>query len=226
MKALGYVRVSTVEQAARGSSLEAQKSAIAAECEREGMALEVVGDTAPGGSMKRRPALEQALTRLDDGEAGALVVARLDRLARSTLDFAGIMERASRSGWRLVVLDIGLDLSTPYGEFAAAIWAAVAQVERRIISERQKDSIAERRRAGTYRAPQPQVAPETVKLIKAERRKGKSLRVIARRLDLWGIDSPRGGPWSHTTVVDVLRRAQHAGAPASPPAVQTLQDDH
>jgi len=55
------------------------------------------------------------------GRGGAVVVARLDRLARSLSDAARLLERAKRKGWNLVALDLGLDLSTPEGEQVAKI---------------------------------------------------------------------------------------------------------
>ena len=61
------------------------------------------------------------------GEARAVVVARLDRLARSLSDAARLLERAKRTGWNLVALDLGLDLSTPEGEQVAKIRRLRAQ---------------------------------------------------------------------------------------------------
>lgn len=63
----------------------------------------------------------------------ALVVSHLDRLSRSVLDFADILQEAKKKEWNLVVLD--LNLSSPQGEFVAHILAAVAQLERRLISD-------------------------------------------------------------------------------------------
>jgi DNA invertase Pin-like site-specific DNA recombinase len=59
--------------------------------------------------------------------AKALVVAKLDRLSRSLLDFASIMERAEKKGWSLAALDVGVDTMTPAGEMIANVMATFAQ---------------------------------------------------------------------------------------------------
>jgi DNA invertase Pin-like site-specific DNA recombinase len=69
--------------------------------------------------MAGRPGLEAALEAIERGEADTLVVAKLDRLSRSLLDFAGIMDRSRRKGWSLVALDLALDTTTPSGELMA-----------------------------------------------------------------------------------------------------------
>src|SRR5881397_268658 len=92
LKVIGYVRVSTEEQAANGGGLAAQERAIRAECERrEWELVELVEDAGASGKDLKRPGIVTALAKLTDGDASALVVAKLDRLSRSMLDFAGIM---------------------------------------------------------------------------------------------------------------------------------------
>ena len=114
---VGYVRVSTDEQATSGLGLDAQRVAIADECDRRGWELvEVFEDAgASGKSMAGRPALQEALNAVRSHRAGALVVAKLDRLSRSLLDFAALMEDARKEGWALVILDLGVDTTTPSG---------------------------------------------------------------------------------------------------------------
>src|SRR5438132_14106617 len=106
LRALGYCRVSTLEQGGNGASLEGQQSAIVAEIERrEWQLIEVVEEIASGKAADGREGLQDALARLDSGEADVLVVSRLDRLTRSLLDFATIVERAQDGGWSLVVVE-------------------------------------------------------------------------------------------------------------------------
>ena len=100
-KVVGYIRVSTDEQGDSGAGLEAQRAAIAAEAKRRGWHLvEILEDTASGKTMTRRPGLAAALQRLESGAADALAVAKLDRLSRSLLDFAGLVERSRKQGWQ------------------------------------------------------------------------------------------------------------------------------
>ena len=137
-RVVGYIRVSTEEQADSGLGLEAQRSAIENECLRRGWELaEVYEDAgASGKSLTGRPALQQALAAVRGHDAGALVVAKLDRLSRSLLDFAALMEDARKGEWSLVILDLGVDTTTPSGEMIANVMATFAQFERRLIGER------------------------------------------------------------------------------------------
>ena len=119
---LGYVRVSTAEQSESGLGLEAQRAAITAESSRRGwQLLEVFTDAGVSAkSLRGRGGLTDALGRLAGRQATALIVSKHDRLSRSLLDFASLMERARREGWALVALDLGVDTTTPSGEMMAS----------------------------------------------------------------------------------------------------------
>src|SRR3954466_6598554 len=106
---IGYVRVSTAEQADSGAGIAAQRAAIVDYCTRRGLTLAAVYEDA-GFSAKTldRPALTKALAELDGGRAAGIVVAKVDRLSRSVLDFAGLLDRATRAGWKIAALDLGV----------------------------------------------------------------------------------------------------------------------
>src|SRR3954467_11601838 len=96
---LAYLRVSTDEQAHGGAGLEAQRAAILAEAERRGWAeVRFIEDAGYSGKNTRRAGLRLALEVLQRGEAGGLVVAKMDRLSRSLLDFTTIMATAQKEG--------------------------------------------------------------------------------------------------------------------------------
>jgi len=135
-----------------------------------------------------------------------LVVAKLDRLSRSLVDFAGLMERASREGWALVSLDLGVDTSTPQGEMLANVMASFAQFERRLIAERTKAALAALKARGV-RLGRPRVLPDAVVDRIAEMSAtGLGLRVIARTLNDDGTPTANGGLcWHPSTVAVVLR---------------------
>jgi DNA invertase Pin-like site-specific DNA recombinase len=140
---LGYVRVSTGEQADSGAGLEAQRMAIRLACEQRGWELVgMVEDAGFSAATLARPGITQAFDLVESGGASVLVVAKLDRLSRSLLDFAAVMERSRRKRWALVALDLGVDTTTPQGEMMANILATFAQFERRLISQRTKDALA------------------------------------------------------------------------------------
>src|SRR4051812_33911934 len=128
MRVLAYLRVSTSEQADSRAGLEAQRAAILAEAKRRGWSeVEFVEDAGYSAKDLKRPSLAHALDRLRTGGASVLIVSKMDRLSRSLLDFAGIMQRAQREGWALVALDSPSDLTTPQGEAMAGVQAVFAQ---------------------------------------------------------------------------------------------------
>jgi len=204
--ALAYVRVSTSEQVEEGASLDAQATALIEAAERKGFRVEVVREEGRSGkSLKGRPALADALARLAKGDAQALYAQRLDRLSRSVADFAHLLDRASRQGWTVAVLDADVDTSTPSGEFLVNVLASAAQYERRIIGARTRDALAQRRREGVRLGRPSTLAPELVARIVAERSQGLSLRAIADRLNEEGISTAHGGAsWHASTVAKVL----------------------
>jgi DNA invertase Pin-like site-specific DNA recombinase len=163
-----------------------------------------------GKSIKGRPVLKDALQRLDEGSADALIVSRIDRLARSTQDFLSIVDRAHKNNWRLVLLDLNLDTSTYQGRFVVTVMSALAEMERGIIAERQKDVHKYRRDNGKVwgkdLGPKQLISDEVRSRISAEKDKGLSLRAIARLLDAEGVPTAYGGKWTASSIKYVLDR--------------------
>lgn len=205
MRAITYSRVSTDEQADSGAGLDAQQAILNAALDARGWKLvAALVDEARSGSTLNRPALTDALDRLDRGEADALVVAKLDRLSRSVLDFARLTERARRRGWAVVALDVDVDMTTPTGELLANITSSVAQWERRIIGVRTSEAMQAMKARGV-RLGRPVELPDTVRRrISADRAAGDSLRTIADRLKAEAVPTARGGRWYASTVRAVL----------------------
>ena len=180
MRVIGYVRVSTDEQSVSGAGLEAQRRAIAAECKRRGWELvRTLEDHGYSAKDLRRPGVREALQTLEAGEASALVVAKLDRLSRSMLDFTGLMGKAQRQGWALVALDCAVDTSTASGEAMANMLATFAQFERRLIGQRTREALAMKRASGVRLGRPPTVPQKIVQRIQRQRARGDSLRAIA-----------------------------------------------
>lgn len=204
--ALAYVRVSTAEQAQLGASLDAQEAALVEAAERKGYRVEVVREEGKSGkSLRGREALAEALARLDRGDAQALYAQRLDRLSRSVADFAYLLDRAKRRGWTVAVLDADVDTSTPSGEFLVNVLASAAQYERRIISARTKDALAQRRREGKRLGRPSQLPVAVVGRVVALRGEGASLRAIADRLNSEEVPTAHeGAKWHASTVAKVL----------------------
>lgn len=201
---IGYVRVSTDDQEASGAGLKAQREAIRAECERRGWKLLRVEEDALSGKTLRRPGLEAALASCHSGEAAGIVVAKLDRLSRSIIDFARLLEDAKKRGFNIAALDVGLDLSTPQGELVGNVIAAVAQWERRIIGQRTREALAVKKSEGV-RLGRPRSLPPRIRTrIRRMRGRGMTLEAIARKLNDEGVPTAQGGKrWYAATVRSV-----------------------
>ena len=227
-KVVGYTRVSLDEQGERGVGLAAQRSAILAEVGARGwQLLEVFEDAGYSGRDCNRPALTAAMQMLRRCEAGALVVAKLDRLSRSILDFTSIMATARKQSWGIVALDLAVDTTTPAGEAMASVMATFAQYERRLIAQRTSDALRELRSQGRAYGPTPfgyrregdrliEHADEQRVLTRIQRRrkKGESYDRIARSLNGSGTAAKMGGRWHAMSVRSVLSTAEKLAANA------------
>ena len=140
-RVIGYCQVSTCSQADSGLGMDAQRASILAECDRKGWSLvEMVEDAGFSAKDLNRPGMVHALELLQSGQAGALVVAKLDRATRSVIDASNLLAQGKSEGWALVALDLGLDPTTPTGELVATIMAGVGQWERRAIGARTREA--------------------------------------------------------------------------------------
>lgn len=206
---IGYLRVSTEEQAMSGLGLADQRAAIQREADRRTWPpVTFLSDEGYSAKNLERPAIAEAIGRLRAGEATLLVVSKLDRLSRSLLDFATLMDQAHREGWELVVLDLALDTTTPSGRLMANIMAAFAEYERQLIGQRTSAALQQRKAQGA-RLGRPQRVPDgLVQRIVREFESGQRMSAIARGLDADGVKTVRGGrAWHTSTIAGVLRAA-------------------
>ena len=201
-----YARVSTLGQAEDGMSLGAQEKQLVAAAEGAGYEAVILREEGRSGkSIQGRPVLRKALEDLDEGKAQALYVTRLDRLARSTGDFLSIVDRSHKNEWRLALLDLGLDTATYQGRFVVTIMAAMAEMERGMISLRQKDVHEDRRNQGKVWGknigPKSALPDDLKHRIWEERNSGMSFGEIAGRLNAQGIPTTnKGKQWYASTV--------------------------
>lgn len=204
--------MSTSAQATEGISLDAQERSLISAAQAAGFtSYELLREEGRSGkSIKGRPVLKEALTRLASGKADALFVTRIDRLARSTQDFLTIVDHAHQNNWRLVLLDLNLDTSSYQGRFVVTIMSALAEMERAIIAERQKDIHHDRRKQGLVwgkdLGPKKRILQETVDLIIKRREAGLSMHAIAKELNSKGILSGYGSKWTASSIKYVLDR--------------------
>jgi DNA invertase Pin-like site-specific DNA recombinase len=195
----GYTRVSTDEQVT-GYGLDAQRNAIDTHSARRGWAVEHFADEGVSGKVVG-PQLQEVLQLLASGQGDGLVVAKLDRLSRSIVNAGNIIESAQAQGWSLVILDLGVDLTTAAGRMQAMMLVNFAQYERELISERTKAALAAKKLKGERIGRPRAVSPNVVRRIVQARNAGKSYDAIAQTLTEAGVLSPLGRPmWQPSTV--------------------------
>ena len=206
MRVVGYVRVSTEEQADSGAGLEAQRTTIREACKAKGWELLAVAEDAGlSGSRLDRPGLTEALRQVETGDADGIVVAKVDRLSRSLLHFTTLIERSRKNGWQLVALDLGVDTSTASGELIANTIASFAQFERRLIGERTRDALAVKKAQGV-RLGRPRTLPDQVVAdILTQRHEAATYVAITDDLNKRGVPTAQGGKrWYPATVRKIV----------------------
>jgi site-specific DNA recombinase len=240
-RCLGYIRVSTQDQATDGYSLGEQRQRISAAATARGWDLDdIFEDGGRSGSDMDRPGLAAALARLAAGEAEVLIVAKLDRLSRSLADFASLVRISEVEGWGVVALDLGVDTTTPLGQLVRNIVASFAQFERDLIRERTMAGRLEKARAGEgwisgrppygYRVKGGTLEPfpdeaHVVQFIFRKSANGMMRRKVARILNEEQVPPPQGDAWTDGAVRRVLRRTvyrgdyEHAGHTVRVPAI-------
>jgi len=168
---IGYARTSTIDQQA---GYQAQIDALGdAGCEK-------VFDEQVS-SVAKREALETALDYLRDGDT--LVVTKLDRLARSTADLIDIDKRIQDRKASLRILDLDLDTSTAQGKLLFTMIGAIAEFERALMLERQREGIAQAKAKGKYKGRKPTARAKAADILKL-RQEGLGGSEIARRLGI------------------------------------------
>lgn len=168
---VGYARTSTLEQDA---GLEAQvRDLKAVGCQK------IFSEQT--SSVGSRPQLEAALDYLREGDT--LVVTKLDRLARSVIHLGEIVARLEAKKIAFRIEALGIDTSTPTGRLMLNMLGAVAQFEREMMLERQREGIAKAKAEGKYRGRKPSARAKADEVIALQTR-GTSLSEIARQLKI------------------------------------------
>lgn len=164
----GYCRVSSTDQ-----NLDVQRQQLVdAGCER------IFEETASGKNTTARPQLKAALEFVRDGDV--LIVAKLDRLARSLPDLFDIASTLDRKGVQLIVLNnTAVNTTTPMGRCVFAIFGAIAEFEREIILERQREGIDRAKAEGKYTGAKLKHDRDAMRRLVAE---GLSKSAVARQL--------------------------------------------
>jgi DNA invertase Pin-like site-specific DNA recombinase len=217
---VGYIRVSTAQQGKSGLGLAAQREALArfAAAEDLQIAAEFVEVETGKGSdaLDRRPQLAAALAEARKLKCPVLV-AKLDRLSRDVHFISGLMAHKVA----FIVADLGADADP----FMLHLYAALAEKERQLISQRTRDALkaakargvvlgnphladVRRRAVASTKATADRFAKNIAPIIREIQGSGiASLRAIARALNARGVATARGGQWTAVQVTSILQRA-------------------
>ena len=175
-----YARVSTKDQ-----STEGQVAQLTAYCQARGWTdVAVFRDDGISGVRDNRPELDKLRQRMLHGEFESVVVSKMDRLGRSLGMILRFWDESDAAGVRVIVIDQGIDTSTPAGRLQRNMLAALAEFERELILERTRAGIARARALGK-KFGAPRRIPESVaREVRARRANGESLRMISQRMNL------------------------------------------
>ena len=221
---IAYYRVSTAQQGRSGLGLDAQREAIARFVDAEGFQLageHVEVETGKGNdALDRRPQLAAALAEAKKAKC-PVIVAKLDRLSRDVAFIAGLMVQKVP----FIVAELGADCDP----FMLHIYAALAEKERRMISERTTAALARKKAEGALLGNRTNLPMAQAKAAAASRAKGEafaknvlplvrqaqergaqSYRAIAEELNQRGVRTARGGTWHATTVRNMMLRPEAA----------------
>ena len=210
---VGYVRVSTDDQAENGVSLAAQEERLRAYAVATGRELdEIVVDAGESAKTVNRPGLQRIFAGIRAGEIGAVVILKLDRLTRSVRDLGEILDLAARRDVALVSVSESLDTASAAGRMVVNMLGVVAQWEREATAERTAFALAHKRRQRVVYGPTPfgyrregarlLAEPATIALRDEARRMlddGSSLRQVGA----W-LRERVGGRWHPQTVKAML----------------------
>jgi DNA invertase Pin-like site-specific DNA recombinase len=198
MKAIGYVRVSTEDQAREGISLDNQENKIRAYADLNGFELvDVIKDEGLSGKTMDRPGMNRINAMIDAVEIEAVIVYKLDRLSRKTIDILNTLDAWEKNNIAFHSITDRIDTKTAAGKFLLTILSALAQMERDLISERTVDALAHKKRTGEWcgrvpfgykikdnRLVEDEEAMKTIKKAKRLRSIGKPYRDISRSTGL------------------------------------------
>lgn len=212
-----YRRVSTAEQGRSGLGLDGQQAAIERFCETEGFVIaDGFVDVASGkSSADERQGLRDALAAAAKLKCPVLV-SKLDRLSRDVAFISGLMSR----GVPFIVAELGADADP----FMLHLYAALSEKERRMIGQRTRDALAQKKLQGvklgnTVNLPAAgargaaknaanavEFANRLGAIVRSLQVTGESLRGIAEQLNVMGVATARGGKWTASTVSRLIAK--------------------
>ncbi len=227
MKIIGYIRVSTDQQAESGLGLEAQKKAIQDYAQKAGQFItEFYSDEGASGSLslEKRPGILNAISALGKGDI--LAVAKRDRLGRDPLVLAMIESAIARKNSRIIsAAGEGTDNDDPSSILMRRMIDAFAEYERLIIKARTKAALRVKKEKGQRVGHIPygyKLAPDGIHLDKNEQEqfiikqmnslqnRGYSIRDIAIKMNKKELFNRSQSKWNHASIFRILKSADNS----------------
>lgn len=221
-KAVGYVRVSTTEQALEGISLDMQRAKVRSYADLEDMDLiEIVADEGISGcNIKGRPGIQRVLKMVEHREVQAVIVFKLDRLARNTIEALEVSELMDRKGIALHSITEKLDTKSALGKFFFTLMASLAEMERMLIAERVRYAFERKREKGEpcssnppygYKIVNNLLVPnaeewEVIRRILYLHDQGITFYRITKLLSDEGLFNRRGRPFDKNQIRNIVQR--------------------
>jgi len=220
-KVVGYIRVSTIEQAQSGLSLINQQQKIQAYCEALDLELkEIITDAGISAKTLRRPGIEKVIKKVKKNEVDAVVILKLDRLTRNVRDLGNMIELFEKSTVSLISVQDSINTSTAAGKLVLNVLGSVAQWESEAIGERTKAAMKIKKDKCERVGEIPygyDLAKDGIKLIKNKkeqlilkriinlRKANISYNKIAIQLRNDGVTTKKGGQWHSQTVCNIYK---------------------
>lgn len=233
MKSIGYIRVSTEEQANSGLGIQSQRDRITAQAAALSLELvEVIEDAGKSGKNMDRPGLQRVIELTRSGVVHAVIILKLDRLTRSVRDLGFLLDLFTKYDVALVAVTDAINTATAAGRFMVNVLGSIAQWERETISERTSAALKVKRDRGertggtvpygfdvvgqirnvvdgTVRMVRGRLVPNEgeqamIRRMRGLREIGWSFRRIANDLDTREVKPKKGKHWHPETVKRVI----------------------
>jgi len=221
MNAIGYIRVSTEEQAAHGISLDAQRAKIEAYALTKDLTLVgIIEDAGKSAKDLRRPGVQKVLDMARHKAVDAVIIVKLDRMFRSTVDALNTAQDFDRRGVALHSISESLDTQSAMGKFFFTLTAALAEMERGLIGERTRAALARKNERREVYGEVPygfavvdgalvpdQEEQDILRRIRHLRAHGMSYQKVADTLNSMGVSAKKGGQWDRVRVFKIMQKA-------------------
>jgi DNA invertase Pin-like site-specific DNA recombinase len=213
MRVVGYVRVSTDDQAREGVSLGAQQAKLEAYCVvKDWTLVEVIRDEGVSAKSLKRPGLQRLLAMVRARHVDVVAIAKLDRLSRDVRDVYALVELFEKADVALVSLQESLDATTATGRAMIGMLAVMNQLERELIAERTREAMQHLKAQGERYCHAVFDDAAVLAVMQQHRAAGRSYAAIAHELNAAGIPSTLGGQWLANAVRRILLRQEPKNA--------------